>query len=154
MNITDPTWTSRILDLAMSISSWSKDQNTTVGCVILTRDGKPKSFGYNGIPSQLADSEERVTRPLKYYYTECAERNAIYHTNDDLTDCVLFSTHAPCPNCVRAILRKNITTVVIDKANGYHSEWAKQDHHEEGMTVARRMLAEAKVEVIERTLPL
>lgn len=59
----------------------SKDRSTKVSALFL----HPTEYtiltrGYNGIPRGCADDvEERHARPLKYEYTEHAERNGIYN---------------------------------------------------------------------------
>ena len=70
-------WDRRYLDIAKSVSQWSKDPSTKVGAV-LVRDNRIVSVGYNGFPEGVDDSEERYNnRELKYDLVVHAEVNAI-----------------------------------------------------------------------------
>jgi len=59
-------WTNRYMNIAREVSTWSKDPNTQVGAVSVI-DGRPLSFGYNGFPRDIEDTDERLhNRELKY----------------------------------------------------------------------------------------
>jgi dCMP deaminase len=98
--------------MAENVSSWSKDNSTKVGAVIVTKEGDPVSFGFNGLPRGVKEMECRHERPNKYDFFEHAERNAIYLSRRDLRGCVMFCTHFPCPDCARAIIQTGISTLV------------------------------------------
>jgi len=57
-------WHRRFLKLAHEVASWSKDDSTKVGAVIMGHDHTPRSFGYNGFPEGVDDTiPERNERP-------------------------------------------------------------------------------------------
>lgn len=137
-------WCKRFLQLAHEIASWSKDQSTKVGCVIMDSSGKPKSFGYNGLPRNVNDDvPSRHERPEKYFWFEHAERNAIYQSSGDLSNCTLYVTHVPCADCARAIIQSGIAAVVVDSAGGLDSDFAKRMCDSVNVTV--QMFCEAKI---------
>ena len=100
-------WDVRFIHQACFHSTWSKDQSTKVGAIIVGDDNEPLSNGFNGFPRgvkeaktpkwhdmwvksmspetvkeferQEAELRKRWERPTKYLYTEHAERNAIYN---------------------------------------------------------------------------
>ena len=114
-------WDKRFLELALHISTWSKDLNTKVGCVITNADNQILTTGYNGLPRILDDSKtDRLKRPEKYLWTEHAERNALYQAarlGISLMNCTLHTTLFPCCDCSRGIIQSGITRVVVfDKA--------------------------------------
>jgi dCMP deaminase len=113
MHVLNEKWIERFLNMASLISQWSKDESTKVGSVIVSPDGDPISFGYNGFPRGVLEFPERSERPLKYNFSEHAERNAIYLSRRDLRDCVMFCTHFPCCDCARAIIQSGIGTLVF-----------------------------------------
>ena len=118
-------WNKRFLKLAHEVASWSKDDSTKVGAVIIDDKRKPKSFGYNGFPRGVDDTiSSRHDRPNKYLYTVHAERNAIYNADTSLDGCTIYVTHFPCAGCVGALIQNGIETVVIDAANSDESELA------------------------------
>lgn len=120
-------WDQRFLKLAHEVGSWSKDTRWHVGSVIIGKHRKPVSFGYNGPPRGVDDNvAERYEQPLKSYFFEHAERNAIYNSDNDLEGCTIYVTHYPCPDCARAMIQNQITRVVVDAANGYDSPWGRR----------------------------
>ena len=73
-------WNKRFIDLAEHISTWSKDRSTQCGAVIADKENRVVSLGYNGFPTGFNDDiDSRHESPVKYSYTEHAERNAIYN---------------------------------------------------------------------------
>lgn len=148
MNIKSNKWSARFLKLALEISTWSKDTSTKVGAVIMDKHGEPVSWGYNGMPPDIDDTiPERMERPAKYGWMEHAERNAIYQSNKKMKKGHIFVTHPPCADCARAIVKKKIKRVIVDKANGLNSDFGKR--YAESFKITMEMLNEAGVEYIE-----
>lgn len=139
-----PKWDQRFLDLALHISTWSKDPKTKVGCVIINADNQILATGYNGLPRILDDSKkDRLKRPEKYLWVEHAERNAIYQAarlGVSLSGCTLYTTLFPCCDCSRGIIQSGITKIVtFDKV--FDKRW------KENFTTSLNMLQEAKIEI-------
>ena len=147
MDITDKKWSVRLLKMAKNVASWSKDTSTKVGAVITTADGKPISWGFNGMPVGIDDSiPERHMRPEKYKWMCHAERNAMdLASRSDLSNCVMFVTLAPCANCAQSIIQRGIRTVVVDASGTVDKVPA---HWTEEMTTANQMMLEAGVNII------
>jgi dCMP deaminase len=147
MDITDKKWSVRLLKMAKDVASWSKDTSTKVGAVITTADGKPISWGFNGMPMGIDDNiPERHTRPEKYKWMCHAERNAMdLASRSDLSNCVMFVTLAPCANCAQSIIQRGIRTVVVDASGTVDKVPA---HWTEEMTTANQMMLEAGVNII------
>ena len=144
MKITDDKWIGRLLKLAKEIGSWSKDESTKVGAVITTADGKPVSWGFNGMPMNIDDTvPERHERPLKYRWMCHAERNTMdLAPQGDLTGCVMFVTFAPCSSCAQSIIQKRISEVVVDEGGQISN---LPERWKEDMINAHEMLTEAGV---------
>jgi dCMP deaminase len=149
MDVTDEKWTGRLLKMAKYVATWSKDPSTKVGAVITTEDGKPVSWGFNGIPMGVDDSKEgRYIRPYKYKWFAHAERNAMdLASRTDLSGCVMFVTFSPCTNCAQSIIQRGIRTLVVDE--DYTSD-KMPEHWKEDMKVAVEMLEEAGVKILAR----
>jgi dCMP deaminase len=139
-----------MIGMAKEISAWSKDDSTKVGAVITTLEGRPVSWGFNGMPMGVDDSvDERYERPLKYKWFAHAERNAMdLAYKADLSDCVMFVTFSPCTSCAQSIIQRGIKTVVVDK-NGTVDK--VPERWREDMTIAIEMLEEAGVKIIATT---
>ena len=148
-------WDVRFLRLAHEVSKWSKDRSTRVGAVIVQADRTPGPYGYNGFPRHIDDElEKRHKRPIKYDWTEHAERNAIYNAariGMALGGCIMYATHLPCANCARAIIQVGISKVVVDKGSRSDTGFAKRWSHEEKITM--EMLKEADVELALVSVP-
>jgi dCMP deaminase len=142
-------WHSRFLKLAHEIASWSKDNSSKVGSVIVDDDRTPRSFGYNGFPRGVDDNvPERQNRPLKIKFSTHAEQNALNHCAKHgiaVDGCTIFVTHHPCDSCSRSIIGSGIKTVIVDEAS-LKSEFAER--WKDDIAVAQTMFKEAGVELI------
>jgi dCMP deaminase len=147
MDVTKKKWMGRLLKMAKDIADWSKDESTKVGAVITTKDGKPVSWGFNGMPMGVNDDvPERHERPNKYKWFGHAEQNAMdLSPIGDLSDCVMFVTFSPCARCAQSIINKKIKTVIVD-AN--YTADKMPERWREDMSVAVEMLEEAGVKII------
>lgn len=109
-------WDMRWLEMALLISTWSKDTSRRVGCVIVDDRKVVLSVGYNGFPRGVDDSvSERYDRPIKYKFTSHAEANAIANAaanGTKLLGSTLYCTLRPCADCARLIIQAGIRTVV------------------------------------------
>lgn len=142
-------WDRRFMDLARLISTWSKDRSTQVGCVIVGRNHVVHSTGYNGFPRGIDDEvEERHQRPVKYLWTEHAERNAIYNAASSgipLLGSTAYVTWYPCVDCARALVQSGIRELVAFEPDWHDPKWG------EHFLVTRELLAESGMAV--RFLP-
>lgn len=138
-------WDIRYINLGKHILSWSDDISTQTSAIIVNENHRIISIGYNGFPSGVSHNNERQERPQKYNYIEHAERNAIYNTNSNLNNATLYSVCsrplAPCADCVRAIIQKNIKRVVCHKIDSNDEKWSNSNYN------AITMLKEANINV-------
>ena len=138
-------WDKKFIKLSKHISDWSKDKNKKVGAVIVDDDNVVISMGYNGIPRGCDDTAEcRYERPIKYLFTEHAERNAIYHAarhGVSLKGCKMYVTLFPCADCARAMIQSGITKLIAPEPNLEHDVWG------EHFKAAIQMMEEAKIEI-------
>ena len=115
-----PGWDEYFMRMVDLVKTKSKDRSTQVGCVIVKENRIPLVMGYNGFPRGIDDDvDDRHSRPIKYYYTEHAERNAIYAAARNgiaLLGTTLYVTGLPCADCARAIIQSGIVTVVMPNA--------------------------------------
>ncbi len=107
-------WDHRFLTLARFISNWSKDPSTQVGCVIVDPMMRVVSTGFNGLPSGVEDTIERLqNRDIKYEMVVHAERNAIIDAKRDLSGLTLYVWPLmPCSVCAAMIIQTGISEVV------------------------------------------
>lgn len=138
-------WDKRFMNLVDLVATWSKDTSTQVGAVIVDNENTILSVGYNGFPRGVDDSiEERFERPIKYMYTEHAERNAIYNAVRNglqLKGAKIYIPWCSCSDCARAIIQSGIKTVVMREPDydvpkwGEHFKIAIEMYNESGVKV-------------------
>lgn len=133
------------MELAGFVAGWSKDRSRQVGCVIIAPDNSLRSIGFNGFPRGLNDDhDERHERPAKYFWTEHAERNAIYAAARNgiaLAGCRMYLPWFPCVDCARAIVQAGIVELVSLEPDFADEQWG------EGFRVSVDLLEEAGVAV-------
>lgn len=121
-------WDARWLVLAGEVAKWSKDRSTKVGCIVVGDGRRLLAAGYNGFPRGIDDDiGARHERPVKYLFTEHAERNAIYNAarnGTDLYGSVMYSILYPCADCARGIIQSGIAKVITPEPDWNLPEWA------------------------------
>jgi len=107
-------WDHRFLGLARQIASWSKDPSTQVGSVIVDPMLRIVATGFNGLPSGVEDTIERLSdRSIKYDMVVHAERNAIIDAKRDLSGTSLYVWPImPCSVCAAMIIQTGIAEVI------------------------------------------
>jgi len=137
-------WIKRFLDVAVLVSTWSKDPSTSVGSVI-ARDKRIVSTGFNGFPKGTRDDEKSYAdRDTKYEKIIHSEMNAILFASQDVSDCVLYVTHVPCCRCATVIIQSGIKSVItLPQSKDYMERWKDQ------ISAAINLFDEAFVDVWE-----
>jgi dCMP deaminase len=141
-------WDSYFLKIAELVSTKSKDRSTKVGAVITGPDNEIRSTGYNGFCRGFNDNIDcRHERPIKYSYTEHAERNALYNASRAgicTKGCTLYLNFSlyPCPDCARGIIQSGIIRVVGYKDKPFSG---KGDFWKESFKISKEMFDECGV---------
>lgn len=138
-------WNDRWLKLTEVFASFSKDRSRKVGSIIVDDRQVMIASGWNGFPRGVDDNiVERHERPLKYKYTEHAERNAIYNAaanGHSTRGCTMYLMWYPCCDCARAIIQSGIINVVCVEPD-WNDPTYKDDFY-----ITKEMLDEAGVNV-------
>ena len=110
-------WDKRYLDLAQLVSTWSKDNSTKVGAVIVSPANRVISLGFNGLPPYVPDDPNILeNREEKYKWIIHAEQNALLTAKQDLTGSTIYTyPFGPCSQCSSAIIQAGIMRVVFPK---------------------------------------
>lgn len=144
------SWDEYFMRLVYLAASKSKDRSTKIGAVIV-REHQVVATGYNGFPSGVNDDVAvRHDRPLKYSWTEHAERNAIYccaRHGVSARGATMYTQGVPCADCARGVIQAGITKVIT------HADWglATNPRWLESCQISTEMLKEAGVELL--TIP-
>lgn len=115
-----PTRDSDYMGFALAEARQSKDKSRQTGCVFV-REGRFLAAGYNSFPKGVAELPERYDRPLKYIFTEHAERVAIYYAASvgiALMCSTIYIPWFPCADCARALVGVGVRRLVC-----YEPDW-------------------------------
>lgn len=135
-------WDRRFYNLAVHISSWSKDESSRVGAVIVDNKKRIISVGFNGFPAGVDDTI--TSRDQKLRRTVHAEVNALSFANRSVEGCTVYVTHAPCSNCAAVLIQHGIGAVAFPEPEpAFLERWGES--YEEAMMMFR----EAGVYVME-----
>lgn len=104
-------WPDYFMTLAEAVSAKSKDPSTKVGAVIVNKEKKIVSTGYNGMLPGFPDTDENWSRPRKYDLVIHAEMNALLYSKQDLNGCAVYCTLQPCKDCTKALLASGIRDI-------------------------------------------
>jgi dCMP deaminase len=118
-------WDRRMLELATTVSTWSKDPSTKIGAVIVRPDKTVASLGFNGFPRGMSDATEYYAdRETKLSRVVHAEMNAILSAHGPVKSYTMFSTLFPCSGCALHIIQAGIVRVVAKLNNeGVEGRW-------------------------------
>jgi dCMP deaminase len=121
-------WAKRYMALAHHVAQWSRDPTTKVGAVAVGVNQRQIAVGYNGFPTGIADTEERLNdRETKLLLMQHAERNVLDQATFNLEGALLVVTHHPCAECAKSIVSKNIRLVLCPVGSaGYRMRWKEE----------------------------
>ena len=144
------SWDLRFLELAKSLSNWSKDPSTKVGAVAV-KDRRILGTGYNGLPHGISDLPGRLLdRQEKLLRTVHAEANIIAHAARNgvvlAGSTVYVWPFLPCSNCCTLMIQAGVARVVAP-------DFPIPDRWEESFKMSQSMFDEARVELTLLEIP-
>jgi len=141
-------WDEYFINGAIWVATKSKDRSTKVGAMVVDDDHRIRATGYNNFCQGIDDDvEERHERPVKYDWTEHAERNCCYSAGlvgVSLKGCTMYQNFAPtsCAPCARSIIQVGITSCVgPPRPFSGKRDWAAQ------LDIGVKMMLEAGVKL-------
>ena len=116
------------MKMAYAMAELSPDEDTQVGAIMLSPEGRIISSSFNGFLRGAPDHELPCDRESKcshgndkYTYMQHAERNILYnccYQGIQTKDTTIVCTLSPCVDCLRACFASGVKTIVFDKL--YH----------------------------------
>lgn len=106
------------LSIAFVVAQASFDPSSKCGAVIVSKDGRLLSTGFNGPIKHSRDEEIPLIRPFRYKHMIHGEENAILAYNgsyQDISGATIYVTGRPCSKCLRMILQKGIARIVYGR---------------------------------------
>lgn len=142
----------RYLELAYEEAAHSWDTSSQNGATLVSYSGT--FFAANNFPEGIKLAVSRLERPLKYLYTEHAERAVIFkavkagaHVNGSY----MYCPWAACADCARAIIGVGIVKLIRHKEamdRIANPMWSESIEH------ADIMMREAGIEIEEYDSPI
>jgi len=108
-----PSWDEYLMDLAKMTSRRSCDPSSQHGCVIVDKNHRVISMGYNGTVAGIPESDIDWTRPNKYAWMLHAEENAVAFAKESLEGSTSYVTGPSCVKCLRLQLQMGIRDFVF-----------------------------------------
>ncbi|MBI5138575.1 MAG: CMP deaminase [Candidatus Vogelbacteria bacterium] len=135
-----------LLKIAYSKAAESTNPSTQNAALLVNDNGQVLACVENPFPRGIAETPERLVKPLRYKMSVHAERNLIYTAaregikTEGLT---MVAPWASCADCAQAVIQAGIKRLVthqqaLDHSNGWVEEVA----------LGLSMMREAGVEVI------
>jgi len=104
--------------MAREISRLSPDEETKVGALMLSSDGRIIATSYNGFVRGAEDDKLPKKRPDKHKFIQHAERNMIYNCSYlgiSTKDSTIICTLSPCLDCLRACYASGVKTIFFEE---------------------------------------
>ena len=120
-----PSWDEYFLALAFTVSSRSKDEETSHGCIITDKKNTILGTGYNGPIKQINDDLIPKKRPFKYNFFLHSESNAIFNCKVLPKDCgggKAYITGKCCNHCFQSLLQIGVDEFYMAKRQGTRLE--------------------------------
>ena len=109
-------WDEYFLKIAETVALKSKDPSSKMGCVIVDKNKRVVSLGYNGMVQGADEAKMTLSeRPMKYYFAIHSEMNAVIFAHQDLSGCTVYNRVATCENCLKYCLQAGITRFVYEE---------------------------------------
>jgi deoxycytidylate deaminase len=128
MNEKQLSWDKYFIGIANAVAAKSKDPSSKMGCVIVDKNKRVVSLGYNGMIQGANEAKMTLSeRPMKYYFAIHSEMNAVIFARRDLTGCTLYNRVATCENCLKYCLQAGIKRFVYEELR-VHSHSTDPEH--------------------------
>ena len=117
-------WDERFVSLVIEIAGWSKDPSSKVGALAVSPNKRQSTWGYNGFPEGIDDSEDKLTdKQIKNELMVHAEANCVVNATVQLNGWTMYVTKTPCLPCAKLIVSAGIIRLVCPNPSG---SWADE----------------------------
>lgn len=100
------------MNLAEEIANKSDEPGTHVGCVIVDRNKNIISTGYNHYVVDRSSKYMTDDKPMRYLLSVHAEMNALINAKQSLNNCIVYTTHASCDNCLKHLISAGVKEII------------------------------------------
>lgn len=115
------SWDEYFMELALKVATRGTCDRAFVGCVLVNKDHRIVSTGYNGsvAGNPHCDDVGHRLRDGHCIATIHAEMNALLYCAKEgisVKDCYCYVTHFPCLNCTKALIQAGISKIYYREA--------------------------------------
>ncbi|WP_151409939.1 deoxycytidylate deaminase [Anaerococcus sp. Marseille-P9784] len=115
------SWQEYFMNLAMTVSQRGTCDRAYVGCVIVNKENRIVSTGYNGSIKGNPHCDEigHTMRGGHCIATIHAEMNALLYCAKEgisVNGCIAYVTHFPCLNCTKSLIQAGISKIYYNNA--------------------------------------
>lgn len=115
------SWNEYFITLAKTVSARGTCDRAYVGCVLVNKDHRIVSTGYNGSVAGNPHCDEvgHTMRDGHCIATIHAEMNALLYCAKEgisVKGCTCYVTHFPCLNCTKALIQSGIAKIYYHEA--------------------------------------
>lgn len=115
------SWQEYFMNLAMTVSQRGTCDRAYVGCVIVNKENRIVSTGYNGSIKGNPHCDEigHTMRDGHCIATIHAEMNALLYCAKEgisVNGCIAYVTHFPCLNCTKSLIQAGISKIYYNNA--------------------------------------
>lgn len=140
------SWQEYFMNLAMTVSQRGTCDRAYVGCVIVNKENRIVSTGYNGSIKGNPHCDEigHTMRGGHCIATIHAEMNALLYCAKEgisVNGCIAYVTHFPCLNCTKSLIQAGISKIY------YNNAYRVDDY-------AKELLERNKIPYIKIDLPM
>jgi len=139
-------WLKYFMTLAKNVSEMSKDPSHKVGAVIVDKNKRIVSTGFNGFAKNIIDSDDRLNnKDIKRKLTLHAEENAVTFAKRDLEGCDIYVYgYPPCTHCTSLLIQSGIKCIYYCNPSHRISE-----HWQADFALAEQIATEVDVPYLE-----
>lgn len=130
-------WDARFVAIAEEVATWSKDEKTKVGCVIVHENRRHFATGYNGFPAGIDDTCCSLRRDTDTIHSEV---NALANLTFNPENATVYVTKFPCRTCATSLIANRVARVVTPEPDST-SRWL------ESQTQALELFQKANVRI-------
>jgi len=123
--MTRPTFHEVYMQVAYDISQRATCPDRKVGCVLIDKDFKVLSTGYNGVPSGVKHCSLETPCPGRvadHCHAIHAEQNALLQCSDTRLVSAAYVTTSPCLICAKLLSNTGCAIIIYDEAKHYNQE--------------------------------
>jgi len=106
------SWEEYFMNICDQLKLRSPDPKTKVGSVLVSKNNRILSAGFNGLPAGCDENIDWTDRELVRSLIIHSEVNTILYSQSRYENATLFTSLSPCSDCIKIIAAANIKKII------------------------------------------